>query len=162
MTMCVQDRACLFGRIKGNVFEPYEAGAMVEKWYNEINMKYAGVEPCEYTIMPNHLHAIIVTTDDSIDRVVADLRVCPYNNLPTDLGGHAGPPLQMIIQWFKTMTTNEYIRGVKKHGWTPFRNRLWQRNYYERIIRDDAEHRRIAEYITNNPMKWKDDKLWIE
>jgi len=160
ITMCVQDRACLFGRIDGNICEPYEAGAMVEKWYNEMNIKYSGVKPCEYIIMPNHLHAIIVIMDDFI--VGADLRVCLITDTPPKQGGHTGPPLQTIIQWFKTMTTNEYIRGVKNHGWPPFRNKLWQRNYYERIIRNDDEYQRIADYIVNNPSTWKDDRLWTE
>jgi len=58
------------------------------------------------------------------------------------------------VQWFKTMTTNEYIRGVKQYGWPPFPGKLWQRNYYEHIIRNENELNRIREYIINNPMQW--------
>jgi REP element-mobilizing transposase RayT len=56
------------------------------------------------------------------------------------------------------MTTNEYIRGVKKYGWVPFHGRLWQRNYYEHIVRDDNEMSRIREYIRGNPARWATDK----
>ena len=49
------------------------------------------------------------------------------------------------------MTTNEYIRGVKKHDWPPFAGKLWQRNYFDRIIRDEDELNRIREYILYNP-----------
>ncbi len=61
------------------------------------------------------------------------------------------------LQWFKTMTTNAYIHGVDDRRWTPFAGRLWQRNYYEHVVRDDVDLRRIREYIVNNPLNWKDD-----
>jgi len=62
-----------------------------------------------------------------------------------------------IIDWFKTMTTNEYIRNVRQINWQPFNRKVWQRNYYEHIIRDDVELNRIREYIINNPAKWAED-----
>jgi putative transposase len=52
------------------------------------------------------------------------------------------------------MTTNENIRGVKKYGWQRFENKLWQRNYWERIIRTENDINRISEYIVTNPKKW--------
>ena len=65
-----------------------------------------------------------------------------------------------LVDWFKTMTTNEYIRGVKQYGWKRFDGKLWQRDYYEHIIRSTEEYERIADYITDNPAKWKDDKFF--
>jgi len=83
---------------------------------------------------------------------------------PRNGGGHAGPPLQrpnallsQMIQWFKTMTANEYIRGVKQLGWKPFNGRVWQRNYYEHIIRNETELDRIGRYIESNQAHWADD-----
>jgi REP element-mobilizing transposase RayT len=64
---------------------------------------------------------------------------------PTDTqksGEHIGSPLRNVVQWFKTMTTNEYIRHVKQNGWRPFNGKLWQRNYYEHIIRNEKEQKR--------------------
>ncbi len=57
------------------------------------------------------------------------------------------------------MSTNEYIRGVKQLGWAKFNGKLWQRNYWEHIIRDEPEFHRISDYIVNNPKKWKGDKF---
>jgi len=65
----------------------------------------------------------------------------------------------IMMDWFKTMTTNEYIRGVKKYGWQRFNGKLWQRNYWEHIIRDDNELSRIANYIITNPGKWQNDQF---
>ncbi len=78
-----------------------------------------------------------------------------------DQGEHAGSPLHEIIKWFKTMTTNEYIRGVKENLWEPFNKKLWHRNYYEHIIRNEKSYNQIAEYVQNNPLNWQDDKYFV-
>ena len=96
-----------------------------------------------------HIGAPQRSTNTNDDAVGADLRVRPQRSI------NAGVP--QIVQWFKTMTTNEYIRGVKNLGWTPFPGKLWQRNYYEHIIRDENAHNRIRQYITNNPAQWDAD-----
>jgi len=87
----------------------------------------------------------------------------------TDRGTHVGVPLPAcvpiparvplpeIVQWYKTMTTNEYIRQVRAEGWPPFLGRLWQRNYYEHIIRNDISLEQIRRYIAENPARWQED-----
>jgi REP element-mobilizing transposase RayT len=60
------------------------------------------------------------------------------------------------------MTTNEYIRGVKNLNWEPFDKKLWQRNYWEHIVRDENSYFKITNYIINNPMNWKEDILNLE
>jgi len=171
VSICTHNRACLFGNVVGEEIVLNDAGRMVEKWYFELENKFPDILCDGYVIMPNHFHAII------INAVGADLRVCP-NDLrvcPDQMGGpdqmgehnktgeHTGSPLHRVVQWFKTMATNEYIRGVKQNGWQPFPGKLWQRNYWERIIRDENELNRIREYIINNPLNWHDDEhyVWI-
>jgi REP element-mobilizing transposase RayT len=73
----------------------------------------------------------------------SDLR--PKGSLPGTVG--------RIVQAFKSITTHEYTIGVKQHGWPPFPGKLWQKNYYEHIIRNENELNHIREYIANNPMK---------
>jgi REP element-mobilizing transposase RayT len=63
-----------------------------------------------------------------------------------------------MVQWFKTMGTNEYIRHVKNDGWLPCDRRFWQRNYYERIIRTESSLNRIRRYIQHNLLSWENDK----
>ena len=72
-------------------------------------------------------------------------------------GDHAGSPLRDIVGWFKTMTTNEYIRGVKNGLFPPFDKQIWQRSYYEHVIRDEQDYRRIWQHIDENPAKWAED-----
>jgi len=50
--------------------------------------------------------------------------------------------------------------GVNQHGWQPFHGRLWQRNYYEHVIRNEADYGQIAEYIIDNPCRWEEDTLY--
>ena len=114
---------------------------MVEKWLLEIEHKYINTKILKYVIMPNHIHFLIWNpgTDD------------------TKTGAHIGAPLQEIMKWFKTQTTNEYIRGVKR-GWYPaFDQHIWQRSYYDHIVRSRAEYRQIWQYIEENPLKWELD-----
>ena len=73
------------------------------------------------------------------------------------LGEHAGSPLPDVVQWFKTMSTNAYIRGVKQYQWPSFPGKLWQRNYYEHVIRNEKSCNKIREYIMNNPAQWHFD-----
>lgn len=136
VSICMQNRECLFGKIINGEMVLNDAGNMVAKWYCEIENKFPDIKTDEFICMPNHVHFIVVN-------VGADLRVCPDKS-----GEHIGSPLHGVVQWFKTMTTNEYIRGVKQHGWPSFPGKLWQRNYYEHIIRDEQELNKIREYIT--------------
>ena len=79
------------------------------------------------------------------------------NFIPNDYEG-----LGRYISWFKRMSTNEYIRNVKKTNWPPFNKHFWQRSYYEHIVRDDCDLNRIREYIEHNPAQWDKDEYYSE
>ena len=68
------------------------------------------------------------------------------------------PTIGGIVGAFKSITTHKYIQGVDEFGWPVFYKRLWQRNSYEHIIRDEADHERIAGYILDNPVNWDQDE----
>ena len=72
------------------------------------------------------------------------------------------PTVGNIIGAFKSLTTNEYICGVKNGKFPPFEKRIWQRNYYEHIIRNEQSLEKIQNYIINNPQKWQDDKFFAD
>lgn len=147
VTICTNNQVCFLGEVLNDEMVLTDAGRLVEKWWLKLPDKFPNIELDYYVVMPNHFHGII-----SI--VGADPCVCPDNLT----GEHAGSPLQSIMQWFKTMSTNEYIRGVKQLGWMPFNRKFWQRSYYEHIIRNEKELNRIREYIQNNPLKWELDR----
>lgn len=193
VTICAQNRKCLFGDVACGEMRLNDAGRMVEHWYRELASKFPEIECDAFICMPNHVHFITVNTGTAQANVGADLRVRPIPNVhanaqpdvgadlrvrpapdihaasgqttasePTSGRTHRSAPTGTVVQWFKTMSTNEYIRGVKQNGWPPFPGRLWQRNYWEHVIRNDDDLNRIREYIQTNPLQWEQDKLHPE
>jgi len=138
ITICVQHRACLFGEVHDEVMQVNPAGQAIQARWDDIPFRFEMVRIDEMVIMPNHVHGILLFDAEP-----------PLEDHPVSLG--------QVVQWFKTMTTNDYIHGVKMQGWQPFPGRLWQRNYYEHIIRNDRGLERIRSYIEANPSRWTDD-----
>jgi REP element-mobilizing transposase RayT len=108
-----------------------------------------------------HIGSPLRDTNESIfgehagEHIGSPLRDTNESTFGEHVGEHIGSPLRRVVQWLKTMTTNEYIRGVKNDGWQPFSGKLWQRNYYEHIIRNEKSYKTIADYIINNPYSWQ-------
>jgi putative transposase len=112
ITICCQGRECRFGTIENGLMALNDAGKMIEKWHQELPNKFPEISLGEYIVMPNHFHAIIIIMDPPNDRGEHVGSPLPDGSFQPD-----GAPLPRIVQWFKTMTTNEYIRGVKTLGW---------------------------------------------
>ncbi len=160
VTICCQNMAHLFGKVVSGQMQLNAAGLMVNEWIKKLENKFPDIRIDEYVIMPNHIHLIIENIGlHNPDVVRVDLCVDPYMHRQAE-GEHRGSPLHRVVQWLKTMTTNSYIKGVKTLGWEPFNKKIWHRNYYGHIIRDDRAHHNIAEYIKNNPLKWEADKFY--
>jgi REP element-mobilizing transposase RayT len=151
ITICTQDRACLFGEVVDGEMRLNDAGQMVQDVWDELPAFYPGVQTDAFIVMPNHIHGIIILVGTG-SHACPDEIGQPQGVAPTRLS------LPDVVHRFKTMTTKRYIDGVKKFGWTPFRRRLWQRNYYEHIIRNDHALQRIREYIWTNPLRWHLDR----
>jgi len=162
ITICTQDRLCLFGDVINGEMLLNDRGVMMDYWLREVENKFKGIEVAENIIMPNHIHVIVINHGVGVDLCVDPNNKCDLTigTTMSIAGAHTGAPLPTVVQWFKTMTTNAYIRGVKELNWTPFNRKLWQRNYYEHIIRDGNDYGRIANYIKDNPMNWDDDDLY--
>lgn len=140
VTICTHGRLCVFGSICGGQLTLSPAGHMVAAILRALPERFPAIEPDALVIMPNHVHAIIATTSSLAEPA-------------------ARPPLGAIVGALKSLTTNAYARGVREQGWRPFEGRLWQRNYYERIVRDEADLGRVRAYIEQNPARWEEDDL---
>ena len=172
VTICSEKHACLFGDIAAGEMVLNEAGKMIGRWWLELGNKYPTAGLDKYSLMPNHLHGIImisrgigsraaarrVISNGNEKRKEADsapvIGTCEKTGRPR----RAAPTLGDMIGWFKTMTTIEYIHNVKEYGWSPFRGRLWQRGYYEHIIRNEESYKDVWTYIDKNPANWADDE----
>ncbi len=160
VTVCVQERKCFFGNIINGQIILNGAGRMIENNWHNLSQRFANIELDEFIIMPNHLHGVIkiivgapLVGAQKKDNMVAE------NNVGA--GTRPAPTLGDMIGVFKSITTNEYIRNVKNNDWQPFNKRLWQRNFYEHIIRDENDLNRVREYIITNPAKWEEDKYYL-
>lgn len=134
VTIDIHQMRCLFGHVSEGQMHANDAGHMVEKWMSKLAVKFPGLQVDSSVVMPNHIHVIVYVTEQ------------------------AHTSLEDVTGWLKTMTTNEYIRQVKASGWTRFDGRLWQRNYYDHIIRDGESLDAIRRYIAENPARWESDR----
>ena len=149
VTLCTQNRQCLFEmeNVVGNdlCVVPCLQNQIIHKWVDEIENKFEEVTVEKYIIMPDHVHFIIFIS--SIE---------DKTNNANYAERHAGRSLPEIMRFFKTMTTNEYIKGVKNGKLTPFDKKLWQKSYYDHIIRNQEDYIKVWEYIESNPAIWEE------
>ena len=144
VTICTQGRTCLFGEIVDRKMNLNGAGRMVEKCWNDIPVHFPHVELDEFVVMPNHVHGIL-----SIIETVG-VGAKDFSPLPSQQRPGTSKTIGSIIRGFKIGVTV----WMRKH--TPIHD-VWQRNYYEHIIRNEAALNRIRQYIADNPTRWAKD-----
>ena len=190
ITLCTQDRQCLFGDIATGEMNMNEAGKYAQQCWLEIPQHFPQIELHEYVIMPNHIHGIIEITvgancfspidginTDHVLNAKNDLPIDPMNvemdNIPQNDGMNADPIMRAKnispLRWQRgtSQTLGSVIRGFKIGVTKWFRNEtdvydVWQRNYYEHIIRNQQSYDTITNYILTNVEKWPNDKFFIQ
>ncbi len=175
VTICVQDRLCLFGDVVNGEMMLNDSGKMVENEWLKLPQRFTNIELHQFVVMPNHFHAIMEIVGATL--VVAQNETVAQNieSGQNDMGQYENPKGQPqgiaptkpktvgdMVGAFQSIVTVEYIRGVKNLGWETFNGKLWQRNYWEHIIRDEQSYHRIAEYIIHNPKNWDNDKFYSQ
>jgi len=159
ITIVAQNREHLFGEIVDGVMGLNVAGLMVEELWHDIPNDFKHVKLHEFIIMPNHIHFIIEIVGVPLVGTL-DMQTKIINNIQSKRATtRDAPTVGDVIGVFKSKTTNQYIKMVKNNTLPPFNKRIWQRNYYEHIIRDENDYTRIAEYIINNRLSWELDRL---
>lgn len=121
------------------------AGKMVGAVWRTLPARFPHITLDEFVVMPDHFHGLLFLSPMGKTDAPAGRALC-------------GPPagsLGQVVQAFKSESTLRYGTGVRDHGWPPFRRRLWQRNYFESIIRDDSHLRNTRRYIALNPARYR-------
>ncbi len=131
VTICTRHRECFLGEIIKGAMSLNCVGQMVASLWTDIPRKFNQVMLDSFVVMPNHIHGIIILKE--------------------------GISLSRVIQAFKSNSINEYIHGVNQKGWYKFDQTLWQRSFYDHVIRNEKDLLRIQEYILNNPLQWAMD-----
>jgi putative transposase len=129
ITVCTQDRVMLFGEVIDCDVQLNEMGMIVQQTWDHLPTHYDGIDLDAFIVMPNHVHGIIILADEPETR-------------------HAIPE---IVRGFKTFSARRVNERAGKRGV------LWQRGYYEHVIRNEKALDRIRDYIANNPARWADD-----
>jgi putative transposase len=174
ITICVEDRICLFGKIDNGKLELNEVGKIADECWLAIPEHFPNSVLHEHIVMPNHVHGIIElkhvnTIPNRIDENVGtrhvvslpekpELAVGPSHVMALHYHNEFSKPIpgsiSVILQQYKSSVT----RLVNKNYVSHFR---WQSRFYEHIIRTDQSYELISDYIINNPKKWKDDDFFI-
>ena len=134
ITVCAHQRACLFGEIVDGVMHENHAGHAVREAWESLPKRFPDLECDAFVVTPSHIHGILVVGD-----------------------GQEHEHLSRVVGAFKSLTIHRYSRGVSNEAWPRYEGSLWQRNYYEHVIRSETALNQIREYIAGNPQQWADD-----
>lgn len=139
---CTQNRICLFGKIINGQMILSSPGNLVKEQWELLPQRFNNIRIDEFVVMPDHFHGIL--------QIISDEKSVESSDIKT---------VGDIIGAFHSIVTVEYIRMDKMNKWPPFNRRIWQRNYWEHIIRNELALFRIRNFIRNNPKNWdKDNK----
>jgi REP element-mobilizing transposase RayT len=134
VTIAAQNRRPLFGRLNETAsIDLNEVGKMINAWWMKLPQKFPPVTLDAHIVMPDHLHGLVLLLCD-------------------DESGSAAPvSLSQVMQWFETMTTAEYFRHVRHDEWPMVHQRLWQRSFFDHVVRTERELEEIRKYLEENP-----------
>ncbi len=151
VTVCTQDKKCLFGDVVDEAMVLNDAGEMVERCWQEIPVHFPHVALDCFVVMPNHVHGIVFIGDASAivgAKNFSPLRLSkPCNNIQNQRPSGTSKTIGSIVRGFKIGVTKWMRQNTSTH-------KVWQRNYFERVIRNERELHEMRTYITNNPLKW--------
>lgn len=145
VTICTYRRGMFLGEMGCETMKINALGKMVYKLWMEIPKHFPVCRMDKFQIMPNHLHGILVIGDG----------VGAGSPRPLLGRGNRAPTLGQMMAYFKYQTTKE------AHRMGYVEEKLWQRNYYEHIIRNEKEYWAVRQYIQDNPKNWEKDELFL-
>jgi putative transposase len=151
VTICTHNRECLLGEIQAGELRLNAWGQIVQdEWFKGADLRpYLHLETHEVVVMPNHIHGVLWLDEDR----ARQQRLAPTRKSESGLSSGVTPgSLGAVIGQFKAITSKRInqLRG------TPGLS-VWQRGYYEHVIRDEAALAQIREYIATNPLRWEQD-----
>lgn len=161
VTICTQNRECLFGDVIDRVMVLNDIGMIAQDCWLAIPEHFPYVKLGDHVVMPNHVHGIVIIDKPDDGRNVEPRLIAALPTEPTNsTGGITGKKnpmlhenLSKIIRWYKGRTTFE---SRKFHA-----GFAWQSRFHDHIIRNDRSFQNITEYIKNNPISWSDDQFHI-
>jgi len=152
VTICAFERRAIFGSISSGVLVPSLAGRTASEVWFDLPNHHAGLNLDAFVVMPNHIHGILLLCSPATD--VVEKTECKDAVVGAGLRpARRDANLSEIIRAFKTFSALKInsILGTKGQA-------VWQRNYFERVVRDGKEMEKVQRYIGENPMRWEFDR----
>jgi putative transposase len=146
VTVCTKNKQCIFGKIYNEEMKLSNKGEIVKREWLKTAVLRCYVRLDQFVVMPNHFHAILWIEKDNRGTARCAPTISRFGNLPSE-------SLSSIIRAFKAAVTKNINILCKTSGLS-----IWQRNYYEHVIRDESALNRIRQYIINNPCIWELDR----
>jgi putative transposase len=159
ITICTHNRVPLFGEIVDGVMVLNTAGQIVEKCWCAIPEHFPQVTLDEFVVMPNHVHGIITVGANNVGAndylpLPSDETPIQSNEPPRPLQHGTSRTIGSMVRGFKIGVTRWFRANTDIHA-------VWQRNYYEHIIRNEDAYQKISEYIQTNPQRWETDTYHV-
>lgn len=157
ITICTQNREHYFGEIENNKMVLSKQGILADVLWYEIQHHAKNIDLDEFVVMPNHIHGILILNgnggnDHNDDDIVETRHALSLTIGQKRFQNQGKNSVSSIIGSYKSAVTKHANRLRLKF--------VWQTRFHEHIIRNSVEHKRIKNYIANNPTKWKEDKFY--
>ena len=168
ITLCVQNRAHLFGEIKNGVMCLNALGSIAyQEWERSLVVR-KNISLGAFIVMPNHFHSIVQIEYSMLeDKSGIGKFQSPSQTVGAIVRGYKGAATKKIKEQLFSSSSSSSSRGELQFAPTAaaaaeidLTKSIWQRNYYEHIIRDQRAYDNISNYIDNNPQKWGKDKFY--
>jgi REP element-mobilizing transposase RayT len=159
ITICCQDRVCRFGHVENGKMIFNEFGQIAHNVGMKLTERYCNVELDVFQIMPNHMHGIIKLNEPSLGSGFTPDQIDQPSPIEAQSKNHK-PTISDIVGAYKSLVSNNCLEIYKIRN--QMMGKLWQRNYYEHIVRDEQSYSNISNYIVNNPQKWEEDKFFSQ
>ena len=153
VTICTHDKKPFLGIVRQDIVDLNSFGAAVAACWKEIPAHFHNVELDEFIVMPNHVHGILLAHSRAVGCRGAACCAPTMPHMPAlplrEFGSVAPGSLSSIIRSFKSASARR-INQLRRTPGSP----VWQRNYYEHIVREERDFQKYRDYIVNNPLKW--------
>jgi REP element-mobilizing transposase RayT len=168
ITICCQDMVCRYGHVENGEMILNEFGQIANDEWIKLSDRFENFELDVFQIMPNHMHGIIklnapvvsgFTPDQSSQNEPNAIESENIKHITIEKKtSNNNPSISDIIGAYKSIVSNGCLEIYKSRN--QMMGKLWQRNFYEHIIRDEKGYKNISNYIVNNPQKWEEDKFY--
>ncbi len=157
LTMLLRERAPLLGTLREGRMLLSDVGVMVVEVWREITGSLPGIRPDAFVVMPDHVHFLVwIVAGDGVRRLDGWVRSrCAERPPGWPVRRSETIPLAHVVHAFKGISTTRYIRQVHAGRCPPIQSRLWRRDHYERIIRDERHLEATRRYIRLNPERYR-------